>query len=140
MARRARTRRIRISDLSKVVNEVLKEYSKGLVDAYNEMAKKEAEKTADDLQKTSPKRAGKYAKGWTYKKIRTDAFGADEYVVFNESRPGLTHPLEHGHPVRVVAGGPIVGRAEKIPHIEPAEQRMIRRMLRGVKELDPNNP
>ena len=39
MARRARTRRIRISDLSKVVNEVLTEYSKGLVDAYNKLAK-----------------------------------------------------------------------------------------------------
>lgn len=138
--RRGKTRTIRISELSKVINEVLREYSEELVKAYNALAKTEAEQVVKDLQKNSPKKSGDYAKGWTYEKTGTDAFGVESYVVFNSDKPGLTHVLEYGHPVRNRADGPVLGRAEKHPHIGPAEKRMIRRMKKGVQELDPNNP
>lgn len=103
--RRNRTRTIKISELAKVINGVLSEYSADVIKAYNALAKDEAEKTVKDLQKNSPKRTGEYASGWTYTKAGTDAFGVETYVVHNEERPGLTHVLEYGHPVRNRADG-----------------------------------
>lgn len=112
----------------------LEEYVQEVQDAVDAAAKEAAEVTARELQRTSPKRKkgknkGKYAKGWKVKK-RYDAHLV-AYVVYNGTRPGRTHTLEHGHVSRNQYG--TYGRVRAIPHIGPAADAGIQRFELGVK-------
>lgn len=81
-------------------------------------SKDAAKKTASDvvklLKRTSPKKKGKYAKGWKV------TYQDGSYIVHNAKLPGYTQLLEKGHDV--ISNGQKVGRAQAQPHIEPAER------------------
>lgn len=81
-------------------------------------SKEAAKKTAFDvvklLKRTSPKKKGKYAKGWKV------TYQDGSYIVHNAKLPGYTQLLEKGHDV--ISNGQKVGRAPAQPHIEPAER------------------
>lgn len=76
-----------------------------------------ARECAQRLRQTSPKRTGKYSKGWAVKEMRTNDVGLSTWVVHNKTRYRLTHLLEYGHKAR--GGTRIVGKA---PHIKKVEE------------------
>lgn len=80
-----------------------------------------AKETVDDLKKTSPyethskgARGRHYRTGWKFD-IDMTLTGKTRATVYNSTKPGLTHLLEHGH------GGKHPARA--YPHIGPAFNR-----------------
>ena len=100
----------------------------GAIRAHMAVAKEATEEdiqaTADsvvkDLKDTSPKRTGKYAKGWK-SDMHHAADGSPYASIHNVKKPGLTHLLEHGH------GGPHPAKAK--PHIEAAYYAGARHLL-----------
>ena len=106
------------AELKNIIDSALKELGQktegDLDDVINEVGKEASQK----LQNTSPRKTGKYAKGWRFKKDAKRG-GALKGIVYNEEG-SLTHLLEYGHPI--VRGGVVVGQAQAKPHIEQVEQ------------------
>ncbi len=92
------------SSIEEIIREDLKQSEIEILYASKDAAKKAANDTAKVLRQISPKRRGKYRKGW---KVANEGY---DYIVYNASLPGLTHLLEHGH-----------GNAKPIEHIKTAE-------------------
>lgn len=107
---------IRPDDMSRAIGDILQTFNHTVLTATDEAAIDAAKKTVKDLKAHSPKRSGKYAKGWTYKKEKNGSC-----IVYNKARPQLTHLLEHGHPVKG-RGKVATGTARAFPHIADAEQ------------------
>lgn len=115
-------------NLSKQIEEYLKEYGADVVDAVNEAAEEAAKATVKLLKSTSPRNKGDYASGWKFGK-ETGILGKRSMVIYNGKRPGLTHLLEKGHAIR---GGH--GRTAGQEHIKPAESYAIRELEKNVKK------
>lgn len=94
--------------------KILNEVDKKAEDALTKSIAKVSRETASKLRSSSPKRTGRYASGWTVKKE-----GKDGAVVYNSTKPRLTHLLENGHVVRNARG--TYGRVSGRSHIKPAE-------------------
>lgn len=118
---------ISIDKLASTVTGALKEYAGAVADDLKAAAKTTADGCAKELRSTSPKRSGKYRKGWKVKKAFENSVSA-RYTVHNATHYQLTHLLEKGHAKR---GG---GRVEAIPHIAPAEEQAIEQMTKLAKE------
>ena len=115
---------IKVDDLAGEIVLAVKTYTEEVGAAIEEAVKETAQALAADLRETSPKDTGKYAKGWTAKKE-----GPGRYVVYNKTKPQLTHLLEHGHAKR---GG---GRVEGRPHIKPAGERHVPQLERKIVRI-----
>ncbi|MBG9567564.1 HK97 gp10 family phage protein [Brevibacillus agri] len=110
-----------VADLSAEIARQLSLYSAALDDEI-EIATDEVTKEAvKELQQTSPKLTGDYAKGWTRRK------GDKGIVVYNKTDYRLTHLLEHGH---AKAGG---GRVAARPHIRQVEEKAVREFVRRIE-------
>lgn len=96
--------------------KILEQYSQEVQDIADETIKDVAKQSAKKLRDSSPRGSGDYAHGWTSKK--TDVHG---YVVYNKTKPGLTHLLENGH---IIANQfrKGMGRTPGIKHIKPVEE------------------
>src|SRR5690625_6288416 len=102
--------RINIDGLSNEIAKTLTTYTKEKKEGIEKEKKKAAQKGAKTLRETSPKKTGRYAKGWgSTKKGKT-------YIIRNRTDYQLTHLLEKGHAKR--GGGRVAGR----PHIKPVEE------------------
>lgn len=112
---------VKPDDLGRAIAEALTQYSDEVEEAIEKEKLKVAREGAKTLRQTSPKRTGRYAKGWATKKLPDGAV-----VVYNK-RYQITHLLEKGH---VKRGG---GRVRAIPHIRPVEQQMIKEYEARVK-------
>lgn len=117
-------------DVDKLADKIAKElskYSQDVVEKINTSSEKVGKAAVDKLKATSPRRTGKYASGWAMK--TEQAVGQPHRrIVYNKTKPQLTHLLEHGHAKR---GG---GRVEGKPHIRPAEEAVINDFVREVEE------
>ena len=114
------------------VTQALEQYSQKVQDACDDAAKEAAEVTVRELKATSPRqkrKGGKYARGWRVKKQYTAHLVS--YIVYNGSRPSLTHTLEHGHASRNQYGS--YGRVRAIPHIGRAADAGIQRFELGIR-------
>ena len=100
------------------MTEILDNYSKEVKDVTNDAIKKTAKTSASKLRNTSPKKSGKYARGWTVKTERGSG-GISTVTVHNKVYQ-LTHLLENGHIVRNKKG--TYGRTNGIKHIAPVEE------------------
>lgn len=107
---------INAENLSAEIGEILQTFNHKVVTVTDEAAVEAAKKAVKELKATSPRRSGKYAKGWTYKKEKSGSC-----IVYNRSRPQLTHLLEKGHPVKG-RGKTVTGTARAFPHIADAEE------------------
>ena len=114
---------VTIDGLSSAIAKELSDWSTELSAALDEAAALTAKETAAELKRASPKKTGRYAKGWRVKKPRNG-----EYTVYNASSPSFTHLLEHGHAKR---GG---GRTSAQPHIAPAEQTAVEDFIRRAEK------
>ncbi|MCK0471395.1 HK97 gp10 family phage protein [Halalkalibacter sp. APA_J-10(15)] len=110
-------------DIAKEITQALKEYTTEVEEGLEKAKEDVAKDTAKTLQRTSPKKTGKYAKGWRAKK---DGKG---WTVHNANKPGLTHLLEKGY--AKVSGGRVSGK----PHIYPAEQSAIKEFESKVEKV-----
>lgn len=109
--------RIGLDDLASVVEKELTTCAKETTDTMREVVEEVTDEAVETLKVTSPKRRGKYARGWK-SKVTTDTNTALTKTIHNRT-PGLTHLLEDGHAKQ---NG---GRVEGIKHISPVEKKAI---------------
>lgn len=113
-------------DLSAELQKILNDYNDDVMKAVEEEGTKLGRKAVNELKSTSPKKRGKYARGWKSKKL-AGSLGNFESVVYNSTHPGLTHLLEKGHATR---NG---GRTAAQPHIKPVEEQVKREYEENLK-------
>ncbi len=117
---------IKVGQLNNALNAILREYGDKAIWAIQDAATKAGKEAAKTLRETSPKKDGKYAKGWTTKteneRMRTVT------IVYNKSKPSLTHLLEFGH------ANDNGGRTPAHPHIAPANDEAQKRFIELVEE------
>lgn len=118
-----------MDSLLKQLNDVLEDYIDEVDDLSNTEMKKAAQDTAKDLRSTSPRRTGRYAAAWAVKSEPLGG-GAVAYTVYNK-RGSLTHLLENGHVIRNKKGD--YGRAPAYPHIKPAEDRAVQKLITDLE-------
>lgn len=119
-------RTVKIDDLADEVMRGLKEYATLATDDLKEAVKHAGDTTKDEIEKTAPKRTGKYRKSWAIKKTK-ETSDSIQVVVHSKTRYRLTHLLENGHAKR--GGGRVAGR----PHIAPAEKAGEEQLINEVK-------
>ncbi|HEL0756720.1 TPA: HK97 gp10 family phage protein [Streptococcus equi subsp. zooepidemicus] len=113
------------SDLANEIARALQEYSSEVEDEIDSIAEEVVTKAVQELKATSPKRFGKYAKNWRFKKNSKGS-----YVIHNADPTfRLTHLLENGH---VLRNG---GRSKAIPHIKPVEEKVKEQFEKKVKNI-----
>lgn len=113
-------------DLGRILDEYMDDVEETASKVINQVAKEAAQKLKD----ASPKKTGKYADGWKVKKGKKL-----NAVVYNATRPGLTHLLEESHPIRNQYG--TWGRSIAQPHIAPvrewAEEEVVKRIEEALE-------
>jgi hypothetical protein len=112
-----------MADFAQEIAKILSQYSQDVEEGL-EKAKEDVAKVAvARLKKNSPRRTGRYARGWRTKRVGT------AQVIYNATDYQLTHLLEHGHAKR--NGGRVAG----IPHIRPVEEKAIEEFLGQVEQV-----
>ncbi len=117
---------VRIDDLADEVMKGLKDYASIAIDDLKAAIKNAGETVREEIEKTAPKRTGKYRKSWAVKKT-SETSDSIKVVVHSKTQYRLTHLLENGHAKR---GG---GRVAARPHIAPAEKKGEEQLIREVE-------
>lgn len=109
-------------DFTEELKRLLDEYGDEVRDILEEEVKKVAKDAAKELKQTSPRGDGEkhYADGWTSK------VEGDTAIVYNRTKPGLAHLLEHGYQ----------GRRDHVdgrPHIAPVEEKYSEELVERVE-------
>ena len=117
---------VRIDDLADELMKGLKDYAQLAVDDLKTAIKNAGETVKDEIEKTAPKKTGKYRKSWAVKKTN-ETSDSIKVVVHSKTQYRLTHLLENGHAKR---GG---GRVAARPHIAPAEKKGEEQLIREVE-------
>lgn len=107
--------KIKMTGLADEIIRCLNEYTDEVVEALEETKVNLAKEGTKRIKQRSPKRTGKYAKSWSYKKY------SGKTIIYNRKHYQLTHLLEKGHRKR---GGK--GNVAAIPHIAKVEREMQR--------------
>ena len=115
-------------DIGAAIMKELQNYSNDVVEKVNTSSKEYANKLKKDLQENSPKKTGDYKKGWKVKQVY-NSHTLSQYVVHNATDYQLTHLLEFGHAIK---GG--TRRVKPIPHIGPAEEKIVNEFLAEVEK------
>lgn len=112
------------------IKDILNEYSVDIQENIVKVTENVAKKGADKLKQTSPKRTGKYSKGWRVK--TTKGRGEVSSTIYNATNWQLTHLLEKPHLLRN-------GRLStpKV-HIYPVEQQCIKEYETEVEKVIKN--
>lgn len=118
--------KIKIDELGKAIQEIIEEYSEEANKVVEETLPKVGKNAAKELKQRSPKKTGRYAKGWT-SKVEKDRLGS-KVTIYNKDRYQLTHLLEKGHANR---GG---GRTRAYPHIKPTEDIAVKEAIDMIEE------
>ncbi len=117
--------KVRADAFAHAVGDILDDFAEHVGDALGEAIKEAATQSKKDLAASSPKRTGRYAKGW-----RTEDTGtrlAPGQTVYN-TKPGLPHLLEFSHALR---GG---GRSVAQPHIAPVNDKIPQLIEEGLEK------
>ena len=122
-------RKVQLTEFEEAVSNIVKQYNQEARDAVAKALPKVGKETVTELQNTSPKKTGAYAKGWKYQMDpRKKQKDNTQMVVYNKDHYRLTHLLEKGH---VKQNG---GRVEGKPHIEPAAEKAEQKALELIKK------
>ena len=117
-------------DITAFICDSLQEFSKEKTEELKKIIKKESSECAKQISNDSPKRTGKYAKGWTSSKTDENSFNVT-YTVHNTTKPSLTHLLENGY-IHANTGKRVVGK----PHINQNCEDTGERISEDIKELE----
>lgn len=112
------------------INKILNDYSIEIQEAIQEDAIKVSKSGVDTLKNTSPKRTGKYRKGWKVKTTKGNGFIQCE--IHNSTNWQLTHLLEKPHLKR--NGGYTIPKV----HIKPVEETCINEFEKDVENIIKN--
>lgn len=115
-------------DIGAAIMKELEAYSNDLVEKINASSKECANKLKREIQQSSPKKTGSYKKGWRVKQVYK-SHTLSQYVVHNATDYQLTHLLEFGHAIK---GG--TRRVKPIPHIAPAEEKVVDEFMNEVEK------
>lgn len=112
------------------INDILNEYSQDVQDGITKAAEDIAKKGANELKATSPKRTGKYSKGWRVDEKKGKGFV--HTTIYNATNWQLTHLLEKPHLLR--------NGKKSVPkvHIEPVEQKCIKDFQKEIERIIKN--
>lgn len=114
------------SDLARAVQKELEDYVERSTETLKAVVEDSTQEAVNVLKHGSPKKRGKYARGWTSTATKETNLALIKTI--HNRTPGLTHLLENGHAKR---DG---GRVEGIRHIAPVEEKMIRQFEERLKE------
>ena len=123
--------KVSIDNLADVIAKELAEYSQEVTDGIKNEIRTVAKETKEDIQQNSPKRTGKYKKGWRVKEVFENKNDI-RVVVHNQTSYQLTHLLEKSH---VISNGTkrVFGKTKAQPHIAQAEEKAIEKLMDRVK-------
>lgn len=113
---------VKVTGLADEIIKCLSQYTEDVTEALEETKGKLADEAVRKLKTTSPRKSGKYARGWRSRKV------GKKYIVHN-TRYQLTHLLEKGHAKR---NG---GRVAAIPHIAPVEKEIQNKAIDEFKRI-----
>lgn len=120
--------KVKIDDLSKVIQQELENYQKLTNEQIKETVREVGKETKKRISETAPKKTKKYSKSWSVKVMKETSHSMN-VVVHSRNRYQLTHLLEFGHAKR---NG---GRTKAYPHIAQAEQEAVESFENKVKEI-----
>ena len=83
-------------DLAAEIEKLLNEQYDLANKVLDEAAEKVSDEAVKELKSSSPKRSGKYARGWG-KTDTSGKIGGKQYTVHNKTRYRVAHLLEFGH-------------------------------------------
>lgn len=113
------------------INKILNDYSKDIQESIAAEAQEVAKKAQSELKATSPKRTGKYSRGW---RVNTTKSRYEiECIVYN-TNPGLTMLLERTHAKR--GGGSVTPKSAG--HIQRVEESSIKEYETEVEKIIQN--
>lgn len=112
---------------AQAVKDYLEIYIEDIGEIVEETSNKIGKEAKEELKQTSPKRTGRYAKGWAVKKDRKNK-SYYTIKIHNKTDYQLTHLLEFGHATR---NG---GRTKAIPHIRPVEEKYKKQFEKELKQ------
>ena len=114
-------------NLEEDIKRILDEYALQVSTATKDAVKAVAQESVKKLKNTSPKKSGKYAKGWTYR-IEAGAVDVSATVYGGKKTYPLAHLLENGHLMRNGKRG-----GQRV-HIKPVEEWAIAELERKIRE------
>lgn len=117
----------KIKDFETELNKILTRYADDITDKVQSKIPLIAKAGASTLRSTSPKRTGKYAKGWDVK-TENSRLGVTS-TVYNKTKPQVAHLLEKGH--RNSNGK----HSKAMVHIAPVEEKMIKAVEDAINEV-----
>lgn len=109
------------------IKDILNEYSEDIREEILNEVESITKKGAKTLKLNSPKKTGKYAKGWRVKTERGNNYVKS--TIYNSTDYQLTHLLEKSHLTR---NG---GRTKPIVHIKPVEESCIKEYEKNVEKI-----
>lgn len=124
---------IKPEQLTQEIGEILQTFNHKVQTVVDEAAVEVGKAGAADLRRISPRRSGRYAKTWTWKKTKKGTV-----YIHNDKNYRLTHLLEKGH-ITVKKSGKYgnKSRTAAIPHISTIENEVAenfeRRIVRGME-------
>lgn len=124
-------------DLTNVAREfqrILENYTSDITERSMEVVEKVGRETVEELKRTSPsgsRKKNKYKRSWKLKKEKN-------HVIVHNTEYRLTHLLEKGHLRRNGRYGSTIPLTRPNPHIGPAEQEAIRKVIAGIESAVQN--
>lgn len=123
--------KVKSNELGEAINTILTDYGHAVEESTAEIVEQVAKETVDELKSNSPKKTGRYAKGWRKRKLRSNGT-ATTYEVYNATDYQLTHLLEFGHE-KWIRGKDTGSRVAARPHIRPAMQKAEKELVKRLK-------
>jgi len=117
-----------IDNLENAIAKLIVEYNDKVKGSMNDVILEVADSAVEELQASSPKDTGAYAKSWKRSKAY-DTADIAKVVVFNKGHGQITHLLEKGHAKQ---NG---GRVAAIPHIKTAAENAEEMFELAIKEV-----
>lgn len=123
-----------MSDSFLDIKDILEEYSDEIQEEITEEAINIANNGAEQLKRISPKRTGRYAKGWKVKTIKGKGYVSA--TIYNSTNWQLTHLLEKPHIIRNSNG--TYGTSKPKIHIAPVEADCVAKFQKNVENIIKN--